>query len=120
MRTVAVSSAMTARPWAIVVTHSARSPSGSLYRISIAGELRVREDAGLPHVRLHDLRHAYGTWLAESGVPLTDVRDLMGHSSLAVTSRYAHSHVDRLRKATASLPILHGAEMGPDGTLQRA
>ncbi len=43
MRTVAVSSAMAPRPWAIVVTHSTRSPSGTLYRISIAGELRMRE-----------------------------------------------------------------------------
>ena len=43
MRTVAVSSALAARPWTIIATHSARSPSGTLYRISIAGELRMRE-----------------------------------------------------------------------------
>lgn len=43
MRTVAVSSALAARPWTIIATHSARSPSGTLYRISIAGELRIRE-----------------------------------------------------------------------------
>lgn len=44
MRTVAVSSCLTSRrPWTIVATHSWRSPSGTLYRISIAGELRMRE-----------------------------------------------------------------------------
>ena len=43
MRTVAVSSALARRQWVIIATHSARSPSGTLYRISIAGELRMRE-----------------------------------------------------------------------------
>lgn len=42
MRTVAVSAPGAALHWSIVETHSARSASGRLYRISIAGELRMR------------------------------------------------------------------------------
>lgn len=64
----------------------------------------ARDAAGMPHVRFHDLRHAFGSWLASAGVPMTSVRDLMGHSSLAVTSRYAHVAAPHLREAVAALP----------------
>jgi integrase len=64
----------------------------------------ARAACEMPHVRYHDLRHAFGSWLAGAGVPLTSVRDLMGHSSLAVTSRYAHVAAPHLREAVAALP----------------
>jgi len=72
-------------------------------------QLRKRFDAaraaiGMAHVHWHDLRHTYGSWLAQSGHPLTVIRDLMGHSSLAMTSRYSHLAPDHLRAAVASLP----------------
>jgi integrase len=38
----------------------------------------------------HDLRHGHATWLLADGVPLTTVRDRLGHSSIAVTSIYLH------------------------------
>ena len=41
--------------------------------------------------RLHDLRHYHGTELADAGIPLTAVRDRLGHTSLATTSIYAHA-----------------------------
>lgn len=63
----------------------------------------AREAAKLPHVRWHDLRHTYASWLAQNGQPMTAIRDLMGHSSLAVTHRYAHLAPDHLRAAVASL-----------------
>lgn len=65
----------------------------------------ARQAAGLPGVRLHDLRHSYATWLAAAGVPLTGIRDLLGHSSLAVTSRYAHSARPDLVAATRKLRL---------------
>jgi len=73
------------------------------------GQLRKRFDAaraavGMAHVHWHDLRHTYGSWLAQSGHPLTVTRDLMGHSSLAMTSCYSHLAPDHLRAAVASLP----------------
>lgn len=51
----------------------------------------ARAAAGMKQVRLHDLRHAFGSWLIERGAALSVVRDLMGHSSLAVTSRYVQA-----------------------------
>ena len=69
--------------------------------------LRARKAAGLEKLRgWHDLRHTYGSWLAQRGVPLPVIRDLMGHSSLAVTSRYAHMAPRHLEQAARSLPKL--------------
>lgn len=63
------------------------------------GFREARRKAGMPKVRFHDLRHTYASWLVQSGASLTVVRDLLGHSSLAVTSRYAHLAHEHLRDA---------------------
>lgn len=65
----------------------------------------ARGAAGLPHVRFHDLRHTYASWLVQSGQPLAAVRDLLGHSSLAVTSRYSHLAPEHLRRAVRGLEV---------------
>lgn len=51
----------------------------------------------------HKLRHAFCTRLLDAGVPIHDVRDLMGHSSIAVTDRYSHCAPERLREAVDSV-----------------
>jgi integrase len=50
----------------------------------------ARQTAGLPQVRFHDLRHTAASWWAQAGANLAILRDLLGHSTLAMTSRYAH------------------------------
>jgi integrase len=48
--------------------------------------------AGIPRLRIHDARHSHASWLAnDPAVPLASVRDRLGHSSIAVTSRYVHT-----------------------------
>lgn len=64
----------------------------------------ARKAAGMPHARWHDLRHTYASWLVQAGQPLTAIRDLLGHSSLAVTNRYAHLAPSHLLAAVGSLP----------------
>ena len=46
--------------------------------------------AGISNFRFHDLRHTFGSRLAQRGVPLPAIKELMGHSSITVTMRYAH------------------------------
>lgn len=70
--------------------------------------ITAREAAGMAHVHWHDLRHTYASWLVQAGQPLTAVRDLLGHSSLSVTNRYAHLAPAHLRAAVDTLPRLRG------------
>jgi integrase len=43
---------------------------------------------GIQDFRWHDLRHEYASRLVERGVPLSQVRDLLGHASIVATERY--------------------------------
>ena len=49
------------------------------------------EAAGLRRFRFHDLRHTYGSLLAQAGAPLVYIKEQMGHSSIRITADcYAH------------------------------
>ena len=51
---------------------------------------RVRKEAGIEDVRLHDLRHTHASHAVMNGVPVPVVSRLLGHSNVQMTLRYAH------------------------------
>lgn len=57
----------------------------------------AREAINMPHIRPHDLRHTYGTMLAEAGVPLRTIMELMGHQTTEQAQVYTRLSVDHLR-----------------------
>ncbi|BCJ30535.1 tyrosine-type recombinase/integrase [Actinocatenispora sera] len=57
-------------------------------------------DAGLPTVRLHDLRHGCASVLLQLAVPPRTVMEILGHSTLEMTmNTYAHVSLDDKRSA---------------------
>jgi len=60
-------------------------------------------------VVIHTLRHTYASWLVQGGTPLYTVSQLMGHSDIKTTMRYAHLAPDSKRAAAMDLEgILSG------------
>ena len=51
---------------------------------------RVRAEAGIEDVRLHDLRHNLASHAVMNGVPVPVVSRLLGHANVRMTLRYAH------------------------------
>ena len=61
----------------------------------------VREEAGLPGLRIHDCRHTWASQGVMSGVGLTTVGTLLGHRRRETTAIYAHLDDGALRDAAA-------------------
>jgi len=59
--------------------------------------------SGLRKIGWHTLRHTFASHLAMRGVPLPAIKELMGHSSIATTMRYAHVAPSTLRSAIEML-----------------
>ena len=60
---------------------------------------RIRKRAGIPDVRIHDLRHSYASGGLLVGEGLTMIGKLLGHNKVETTSRYAHLANDPLKAA---------------------
>jgi len=61
---------------------------------------RIRKQAGLDDVRIHDLRHTFASHAVMGGTPLALVSRLLGHSKITTTMRYAHLADAELAKAS--------------------
>lgn len=60
-------------------------------------------NARLDDFNFHDLRHDFASRLVQSRVNLYEVKDLLGHSSITLTERYAHLAPHQKRAAVAML-----------------
>jgi integrase len=71
----------------------------------------VRAAAGLPDIRLHDLRHTYASVGAGASLGLPIIGKLLGHTQAQTTARYAHLADDPLRKASNTIGATIAAAM---------
>jgi len=63
----------------------------------------IRAAAGLEDVRIHDLRHAFASVAASSGMGLPIIGKMLGHTQPATTQRYAHLASDPVKAAAAAV-----------------
>lgn len=118
---------LSARAVAALERHRSRlgaipHPNTLVFTDAVGGPLRpsnfrrrvwepLRTAAKLPEgCRFHDLRHAHASALLASGVDLTTVSGLLGHSDSSVTLRtYAHALPSRKREAAEKIDALYGS-----------
>jgi site-specific recombinase XerD len=59
--------------------------------------------AGLAKITWHMFRHTFASRLTRDGVDIVTVKELLGHSNITTTMRYAHSNDEAKRKAVSRL-----------------
>ena len=64
----------------------------------------ARKCAGLDYLRIHDLRHSFGSFLVNAGRSLYEVQELLATLTVAPPTRYAHLSRERLREAVEVVP----------------
>jgi integrase len=59
--------------------------------------------AGIVNYKWHDNRHTYASRLRQTGTPLGNIAELLGHKGLAMTRRYAHLSISNLHEAVSRI-----------------
>jgi len=67
------------------------------------GFRKALEDAKIFDLHFHDLRHTFATRLADAGVPMSVIAELLGHSDIRMTKRYSHTSDKAKREAVQKL-----------------
>lgn len=85
--------------WNVVLcSATGEPPHGSTITHRFLKEL---EDAGLPRVPFHNLRHAAASYMLVAEIPLRTVMEVLGHSNISTTANiYGHLTVEATREAT--------------------
>ena len=87
-----------------------------ILRMLNTGWKKARLQAGLPHVRVHDLKHTFGRRLRANGVSFEDRQDLLGHKNGRITTHYSNAELSNLIQAANKVC---DTDQGPRLTLLR-
>ncbi len=77
----------------------------------------ARKRAGLPDVRIHDLRHSFASFLINAGRSIYEVQKILGHTQIKTTQRYSHLSQETLLAAANTAVEALGQAFSPASTL---
>ena len=97
---------VTGSPWVI----AGHRPGAHITNLSVYW-YRVREQAGLEDVRIHDLRHSFASRALALGESLPMIGKLLGHSQIQTTARYAHLARDSIRESAVRVAASIGEDI---------
>lgn len=96
-----------------LIALKANNPSQWVFYNENTGKRRVTfqsafkkavERANIGDLRIHDLRHTFASVLVQQGTPLYHIMQLLGHSDIKTTQKYAHLSKNNLQSVVESLP----------------
>jgi integrase len=90
-------------------THVFAYKSKPVLRMLNSAWKKARVRAGLPNVRVHDLKHTFGRRLRAAGVTFEDRQDLLGHRSGRITTHYSAVELSRLIEAAERVAEQNGS-----------
>jgi len=94
----------------LFINRKTRSPYTTIYKTWEG----LRAEAGLPRLRLHDSRHSVASYMAQAGISLYVIQQVLGHSNPSVTQRYAHLSAETLLDAAnCTSDVIQGAMPEP-------
>jgi site-specific recombinase XerD len=76
--------------------------TGDRFRDVKTGLGKAVKEAGLEDVTWHTFRHTFASRLTRDGVDIVTVTELLGHSTITVTMRYAHTNQETKARAVKS------------------
>lgn len=76
---------------------------------------RIADKAGLPRIRVHDLRHSHASMLIEMGFAPLEIADRLGHESVKTTlDTYSHLYPDKDQQLADRLNQLRRPDAAPE------
>ena len=95
------------KPESYVFTRTDGKPFGEMPRIffEVVAGLGLNDGITDPRQKVvaHTLRHTFASWHAMGGTDIFTLKELLGHSVIAMTERYSHLAPETLRNATRTL-----------------
>jgi len=96
----------------LVAEHDKHPDNPYMFPSPITGEMyypdsivnlhkKILKDAGLPHIRFHDLRHTFATLALQNGVDVKTVSSMLGHYDAGFTLR-TYTHATRQKQDEAA------------------
>ncbi len=67
------------------------------------GFVRAVTEANIRNFRFHDLRHTFATRLADVGIDVFTLKEILGHADIRTTMIYVHTNGEASRRAVAKL-----------------